>query len=96
MKLSKTQFGLLVWLSGGNLLEVCSELGVYKGKTNGLHTFNGRCSKRTMLRLETEELVYTNTVYYFGVSWQRYFVSSKGFHFIENALKQFKEVIHHA
>jgi hypothetical protein len=55
-----------------------------------------RCSKRTMLRLETEELVYTNTVYYFGVSWQRYFVSSKGFHFIENALKQFKEVIHHA
>jgi len=54
MKISETQFGLLVWLANGNVLEVCCELGLYKGKTNGLHTFNGRCSKRTMLRLETE------------------------------------------
>ncbi|MFT6735241.1 MAG: hypothetical protein ACJAS9_003446 [Polaribacter sp.] len=96
MKISQTQFGLLVWLANGNLLEVCSDLGIYKGKTNGLHVFNGRCSKRTMQRLETEKLVYTTTVHYFGVGWQRYFVSSKGFRFIEHALKQFNEVVQHA
>jgi hypothetical protein len=96
MKISKTQFGLLVWLANGNVLEVCSELGIYKGKTNGLHSFNGRCSKRTMLRLETEELVYTTTVYYFGVGWQRYSVSSKGIQLIEQVLQLLKEDVHHA
>lgn len=96
MKLSKAQFALLVWLSKGNLLEVCSDLGIYKGKTNGLHRFSGRCSKRTMHRLEIENLVYTKTVYYFGIGWQRYLVSSKGLRFITQALKQFKEVAHYA
>ena len=96
MKLSKAQFGLLIWLSNGNLLEVCNGLGTYKGKTNGLHTFDGRCSKRTMHRLETEKLVYTKTIYYFGISWQRYLITNKGLGFIEEVLKRFKEVIHHA
>jgi hypothetical protein len=96
MKISQTQFGLLVWLANGNVLEVCTELGLYKGKTNGLHTFNGRCSKRTMLRLETEELVYITTVYYFGVGWQRYSVSSKGIRFIERVLQLLKGDVLHA
>jgi hypothetical protein len=96
MKISQTQFGLLVWLANGNVLEVCTELGLYKGKTNGLHTFNGRCSKRTMLRLETEELVYITTVYYFGVGWRRYSVSSKGIRFIERVLQLLKGDVLHA
>jgi len=96
MKISKTQFGLLVWLANGNVLEVCSDLGLYKGKTNGLHTFNGRCSKRTMLRLETEKLVYTTTIYYFGVGWQRYFVSSKGIRLIEQVSQLLKGDVLHA
>jgi hypothetical protein len=96
MKISQTQFGLLVWLANGNVLEVCTELGLYKGKTNGLYTFNGRCSKRTMHRLETEELVYTTTVYYFGVGWQRYSVSSKGIRLIERVLQLLKGDVLHA
>lgn len=96
MKISQLQIALLVWLSNGNLLEICSDLGIYKGKTSGLHRFNGRCSKRTIHRLEIEELVYTETVYYFGVGWKRYFVSSKGFRFIEFTFKQLKKAISHA
>ena len=96
MKISKTQFGLFVWIANGNVLEVCSELGINKGKINGLHTFNGRCSKRTMHRLETEELVYTTTVYYFGVGWQRYSISSKGIRLIEQVLQFLKEDVLHA
>ena len=96
MKISKAQFTLLVWLSNGNLLEICSELGIYKGKTNGLHCFNGRCSKRTMHRLEIENLVYTKPVSYFGVSWQHYLVTSKGLRFIKQTLSQFKGVVQHA
>ena len=84
-KLTPEQTRLLMWLSlPQTIFEVSREDDFMDDKYNGLNTFKNEEGKRykfdirTLYRLEGEELVKGQYVYYFGIMWERYTLTEQG------------------
>jgi hypothetical protein len=84
-KLTPEQLRLLSWLSlPSTTFEVSRENDFMDDKYNGLHTY---CDKqknsfkfdiRTLYKLEGYELIKGEMVYYFGIPWERYTLTTIG------------------
>jgi len=84
-KLSDEQLRLLFWLSlQSTVFEISREDGFIADKYNGLNRYKdnrGNAYKfdiRTLQILENNELVQGQSVYHFGILWERYALTEKG------------------
>ena len=89
-KLTSEQIRLLMWLSlPQTVFEVSREDGFMDDKYNGLHTFSNEEGKkykfdiRSLYRLEGEELIGGKYVYHFGIPWEHYTLTEKGYELVE-------------
>ena len=85
-KLTREQKRFLVWLSFSNAhFEICRELGSSYRKMNGLERYVNsqgerfKFDTRTLQKLIDEELVSSRFLYPFGIKYEHYYVTEKGF-----------------
>ena len=85
MNLTKEQIIFITWLSQGNFVAVCTEVGPALGNVMGTEPYSGTFNIRTLHKLIREGLVKKTSKHFYGLRWDSFSVNRKGKEVIKNA-----------